>query len=586
MPLPRASFSTNFEEDRERGFQTIEDGYRLLDWGNGKPYNIVHQTLDRHLKLGLGPKTALRYLDGTRDLSWTFFQLARRTDFWAQYYRSQGIQKGDRVFILLPRVPEIYAAILGAIKIGAIVGPLFEGFYEEALRDRLSDSGARLLVSSPDLICRVPRKDLSELQIVQVIEDLFPSVPDQPYEPQPSLSMEGEDGFIIHYTSGSTGKPKGILHAHRAMIQLAITGRWVLDLRPNDVYWCTAHPGWVTGSMYGIFAPWMNGATCLITSGRFEASTWFQFIDTAGVSVWYATPTAFRMLMAAGKTVRERFSLASLRHLLSVGEPLNPEVINWGMETFGVRIHDTWWMTETGAQLIVNLPHREIRPGSMGLPLPGIEVEILDAQNRPVSVGESGQLAIKAPWPSLMKTVWNNREKFLAYFTQVTGFGKFYLSGDTARRDEDGYVYFLGRGDDVIVTAGEKVSPFEVESTLVSHPAVAEAGVIGKPDDLRGNIVKAFVVLREGFVPGEQLARDIQTYVKTRLSAHAYPRELEIVAALPKTRASGKIMRRVLKAWETGAPIGDTTTLDNPDRMSLALSPASGPETPPIDIRE
>ncbi len=574
MSLPRADFLTNFEEDQGQGLRTVEDGYRLLDLGNGHPYNIVHQTVDRHVKRGLGSRIALRYLDGSRDESWSFDQLARRTDDWARFYRSRGIGKGERIFVFLPRVPEIYAAILGAIKIGAIVGPLFEGFYEDALRDRLADSGARLLVTSPELVSRVPLRELPDLATVHVIEDLFPSVPNHPYDPEPALSMEPDDGYIIHYTSGSTGKPKGILHAHRAMIQLAITGRWVLDLRPRDVYWCTAHPGWVTGSQYGIFAPWINGTPCLINGGRFDAATWYRYIDTAGVTVWYATPTAFRMLMAAGTQTRSAHSLASLRHLLSVGEPLNPEVISWGLQTFGVRIHDTWWMTETGAQLIVNLPHREIRPGSMGLPLPGIDVEILDADNRPVPTGQSGQLAVKAPWPSLMKTVWNNPEKFLAYFTQVPGLGKFYLSGDTARKDADGYVYFLGRGDDVIVSAGEKVSPFEVESTLVSHPAVAEAGVIGKPDGVRGNIVKAFVVLREGFPAGEELARDIQLYVKTRLSAHAWPRELEIVAALPKTRASGKIMRRVLKAWETGSPIGDATTLDNPERVTLALSPA------------
>lgn len=571
--LPRAPFRTNFEEDIQRGFLSVEDGVRLLDLGEGHPYNIVHQTVDRHLWQGRGDRVALHFMDGERDIRWNFYQLARRIDHWGEIYRARGIRKGDRVFVFLPRVPDLYAAILGVIKIGGIVGPLFEGFYTDALRDRLGDCGARLVVTTSELAPRIPREDLPDLEDILLVEDLFPEVPEAPYHPQKATPLAPDDGFIIHYTSGSTGKPKGILHAHRAMVQLAITGRWVLDLRPTDVYWCTAHPGWVTGSMYGIFAPWLNAASTFVNGGRFDAATWYRWIDTAAVTVMYSTPTAYRMLMAAGPQVRDSFSLRTLRHLLSVGEPLNPEVIHWAWKTFEVRVHDTWWMTETGSQLIVNMPHQDLRPGSMGRPLPGIQALILDETGAPLPPGASGQLAIRTPWPSLMKTVWNRPEKFLAYFTQVQGLGTFYLSGDTARMDADGYVYFLGRGDDVIVTAGEKVSPFEVESTLVAHPAVAEAGVIGVPDPVRGNLVKAFVVLRAGVTPSRELAAEIQNFVKTRLSAHAYPRALEIVAALPKTRASGKIMRRVLKAWETGSPLGDVTTLDNQERITLAAVP-------------
>ena len=328
-------------------------------------------------------------------------------------------------------------------------------------------------------------------------------------------------------------------------------------LKPTDTYWCTADPGWVTGTSYGIFAPWLNGVTNVIRGGRFDADAWYATIEKHRVTVWYSAPTAFRMLMAAGEKVAEKYDLSSLRHVLSVGEPLNPEVVRWGWRVYGRRIHDNWWMTETGHQLISNYPSMEIRPGSMGKPIPGVEAAILDEQGQKLPPGTLGLLCIKAGWPGMMRQIWNNPARYQEYFR----FPGYYYTGDTAHVDEDGYFWFQGRADDVINTAGERVGPFEVESALVSHPAVAEAGVIGKPDELRGQIIKAFISLRSGYQASEELKKEIATHVKKHLAGHAAPREIEFRDKLPKTR-SGKIMRRVLKAWDQGLPVGDISTLE------------------------
>ncbi len=336
-----------------------------------------------------------------------------------------------------------------------------------------------------------------------------------------------------------------MLHAHRAVQHHIVTGRWVLDMKDEDVYWCTSHPGWVTGSVYGLFAPLLNRATVVVQGGRFKAESWYSLIEELGVTIWYSAPTAFRMLLSEGK-LHEKYDLSSLRHVLSVGEPLNPEVINWAWENLGVRIHDTWWMTETGGHLIVNLPSEKIKPGSMGRPLPGMEVGILDDEGNILDSGEVGQLAVKTPWPGLMKEIWGNKDKFQSYF-QYEGW---YLSGDLALQDEEGYVFFQGRNDDMINSAGERIGPFEVESKLIEHPAVEEAGVIGKPDELRGELVKAFITLRQGFTESEELLDEIRLFVRKNLSAHAAPREIEVVEELPKTKISGKILRRQLKAQE------------------------------------
>lgn len=438
---------------------------------------------------------------------------------------------------------------------------------ETAVKDRLLDSGAIALITTPELLHRVAVSELPDLKHVILAGqnlELAPSQYDfheEMKQASEELELEWvdlEDGLLIHYTSGSTGKPKGVYHVHNAMIQHYYTGRIVADLQVDDVYWCTADPGWVTGTSYGIFAPWLNGASNVIRGGRFSPEDWYKTIEKYKVTVWYSAPTAFRMLMGVGDHLQDSYDLSSLRHVMSVGEPLNPEVIRWGMKVYKKRIHDTWWMTETGAQLICNYPAMDIKPGSMGKPIPGVEAAIIDDSGQPVPPNTMGNLAIKTPWPSMMRKIWNNPSKYEEYM-RIPGW---YISGDSAYMDEEGYFWFQGRIDDVINTSGERVGPFEVESKLIEHPAVAEAGVIGKPDPLRGEVIKAFISLRQGYEPSEALKKDIAHFVKVGLSAHASPREIEFKDKLPKTR-SGKIMRRVLKAWELDLPTGDLSTIED-----------------------
>ncbi|CAH1207075.1 Acetyl-coenzyme A synthetase [Paenibacillus plantiphilus] len=556
---------TNYEETASNfNFEQLEQRF---SWHETGKVNMGYEAIDRHVEQGRGGKIALYYSDKNRDESYTFQQMSEQSNRFANVLRKLGIAKGERVFIFMPRTPELYFSLLGTLKVGAVVGPLFEAFMETAVRDRLQDSEAVAIVTTPSLLSRIPKDELPLLKHIIVFGDEVETneqIVDYKAE-MAAASAEAniewlgrEDGLIIHYTSGSTGKPKGIYHVQNAMIQHYYTGAVVLDLQPDDVYWCTADPGWVTGTSYGIFAPWLNGATNVIRGGRFSPQDWYATIEKYRVTVWYSAPTAFRMLMGASDEIVNGFDLTSLRHVLSVGEPLNPEVVRWGLKAYKQRIHDTWWMTETGAQLICNYPCMEIKPGSMGRPLPGIQAAIIDDNGNILPPYRMGNLAIKTPWPSMMRKVWNNPSKFDEYL-RIPGW---YISGDSAYTDEDGYFWFQGRIDDVINTAGERVGPFEVESKLVEHPAIAEAGVIGKPDPVRGEIIKAFIALREGFTPSEELKADIAKFVKEGLSAHAAPREIEFRDKLPKTR-SGKIMRRVLKAWELNLPTGDLSTIED-----------------------
>jgi acetyl-CoA synthetase len=555
----------NYEEERE-GFNW-EQVEQQFSWATTGKVNAAYEAIDRHAESGQQDKIALYYSDGKRDEKYTYQEMKLQSNRFGNVMRKLGITKGDRVFIFMPRTPELYFALLGSIKVGAVVGPLFEAFMETAVRDRLQDSGAIAIVTTPSLVSRIPVSELPELKhLIIVGEDIELSEGQVDFHKEMALASEQldiewvdrEDGLLIHYTSGSTGKPKGVFHAHNAMIQHYYTGRIVLDLQPDDIYWCTADPGWVTGTSYGIFAPWLNGVSNVVRGGRFSPQDWYRTLEKYGVTVWYSAPTAFRMLMGAGDDAVKGFDLSALRHVLSVGEPLNPEVVRWGMKVYEHRIHDTWWMTETGAQLICNYPCMAIRPGSMGKPIPGVEASILDDSGNVLPPYRMGNLAIKTPWPSLMRKVWNNPSKFEEYF-RIPGW---YISGDSAYYDEDGYFWFQGRVDDVINTAGERVGPFEVESKLVEHPAVAEAGVIGKPDPVRGEIIKAFIALREGYTASDELKAEISKFVKEGLSAHAAPREIEFKDKLPKTR-SGKIMRRVLKAWELNLPTGDMSTIED-----------------------
>ncbi|MEI2666613.1 acetate--CoA ligase [Rossellomorea sp. LJF3] len=567
LPVTKGNYNLENYENTYDSFDWKEVE-KEFSWAETGRVNLAHEAIDRHAVSFRKNKVALYYRDAERDEKYTYSDMKKMSNKAGNVLKRFGdVEKGDRVFIFMPRSPELYFSVLGAIKLGAIVGPLFEAFMEGAVRDRLEDSEAKVLITTPELLKRVPVSELPNLKHVFLVgdgveeDDVHVDFMAKFAEASDKLEVEWvdrNDGLILHYTSGSTGKPKGVLHVHNAMIQHYQTSKWVLDLQEEDVYWCTADPGWVTGTSYGIFGPWLTGASNVIVGGRFKPENWYKTIEDYGVTVWYSAPTAFRMLMGAGDEVVKQFDLSSLRHILSVGEPLNPEVVRWGMKVFNLRIHDTWWMTETGAQLICNYPSLEIKPGSMGKPFPGIQAAIVDDQGNEVPPYRMGNLAIKKGWPSMMNQIWNNPQKYESYFMP----GDWYVSGDSAYMDEDGYFWFQGRIDDVIMTSGERVGPFEVESKLVEHPAVAEAGVIGKPDPVRGEVIKAFIALRDGYEVTDELKEEIRQFVKKGLAAHAAPREIEFRDKLPKTR-SGKIMRRVLKAWELDLPTGDLSTMED-----------------------
>ena len=547
-----------------------EELARELAWFDDEHVNIAHVAVDAHLAGPRADKKALIWESKKGQTEeYTFRDLSRLSNRFANVLTGElGAKKGDRVFFFLDRVPEIYVGILGALKAGCVIGPLFSAFGPDAVKDRLLDSGARVLVTSPLLLRKVESilPELPELRKIVLVdregkgvegglswETLMASASDS----FDVVRTHREDLAIMHYTSGTTGKPKGAVHVHGAIVGHYATAKLVLDLHDEDVYWCTADPGWVTGTSYGMFGPWSNGATQAVYEGGFSAKNWYSFLERRKVTVWYTAPTAIRMLMRAGDELPAQFALGSLRHACSVGEPLNPEAVVWGRRALGLPFHDNWWQTETGAMMIANYVVQEIRPGSMGRPFPGIEAGIVDDEGRELPPGEEGNLAVRPGWPAMFRAYWGKEALYRDRFRNG-----WYFSGDRARRDADGFFWFVGRADDVINTAGHLVGPFEVESVLIEHPAVGEAGVIGKPDPIAMEVVKAFVALKDGFVQSEELRRDIQRFVMKRLSSAAAPREIEFVDSLPKTR-SGKIMRRLLKARELGLPLGDTSTLED-----------------------
>ncbi len=538
--------------------------------------NAAYNAVTRHMKTPTKNKVAIKYEGANgekRDI--TYAQLEEESNKFANALTRIGVKKGDRVFIFLPRVPEVHACFLGILKTGAIASTLFSAFGPGALKDRLENSDACAIVTDTALKPRVDeiRAQLPHLKHVIVTNDpkegetaldakkgekLYHELISKESPSFKCVETSASDPAFLLYTSGSTGKPKGVVHVHGGIVQQQLSTKWVLDLHADDVYWCTADHGWVTGVVYMILGPLCVGCTSVMFDGRFSTDKWYSIIEEHKVKIWYTAPTAIRMLMKDGIDVAKKHDFSSLRHIYSVGEPLNPEAIRWGIQAFnGLAFHDTWWQTETGAMMICNYPSLPIRLGAMGLPFPGTIAGIVDDEGNELGPETEGNLALRPGWPAMMKTIWNNEEKYQSYFKK-----NWYIAGDRALKDKDGWFWFVGRADDVIKTAGERVGPFEVESALVEHPAIAEAGVIGKPDALRGEIVKAFVTLREGFKPSEELKKEISQFVKKRLSAHEYPREIEFVDKLPKTR-SGKIMRRVLRAKEMGLPIGDTSTLED-----------------------
>jgi acetyl-CoA synthetase len=537
-----------------------KDYYRDVEFFSGR-LNAAHNAIDRHKDIP--NKVALYWKDDKEEKEYTFSEMHDLSNKFANVLKKLSVKKGDRIFIFLPRVPELYVSFLGILKTGAIAGTMFAAFGPRALKDRLENSSAKVLITNSELKKRVDeiRKDLPCLKKIVIIDK--PGKGDVDYKKEMSkasrsfrtrMMRPNEPAFML-YTSGTTGKPKGVVHCHRAIIQEHLTAKWVLDIRPEDVYWCTADPGWVTGIAYEILGSWSNNASTVVYAGGFDPEKWYSIIEKYHVSVWYTAPTAIRMLMREGD-VYKKFDLSSLRHLCSVGEPLNPEPIYWSLKAFGLPFHDNWWQTETGGILIANYPCMPIKPGSMGKPFPGIIAGIVDDDGKELQKNKEGNLAFRPSWPSMMLKIWKRPGKYRSYFKKG-----WYISGDRAFRDKDGYYWFIGRADDVIKTSGERVGPFEVESALIEHKAIAEAAVIGKPDPLRGEIIKAFLILKKGYKPSKELEENIKVFIKKRLAGHAYPREIEFVQSLPKTQ-SGKIVRRLLKAKELGLPIGDTSTLE------------------------
>ncbi len=542
--------------------------------------NIAYEAVDRHAAGPLADHVALRWRgrDGAT-ATLTYAQLAARSSRFANALASLEIARGERVFVLADRVPDLYVAALGTLKYGAVFCPLFSAFGPEPIKARLTIGGGVALVTTPALYTRKIagiRRHLPQLRHVLLIAGADDPAADIPDTRNLGALLEAaneqftipptaeEDMALLHFTSGTTGMPKGAVHVHRAVVAHHVTGRLVLDLHRDDVFWCTADPGWVTGTSYGIIAPLTNGVTSIVDEGDFDAERWYRVLQDERVTVWYTAPTAIRMLMKAGADLAKAYDLSRLRFIASVGEPLNPEAVVWGAETFGLPIHDNWWQTETGGIMIANFRSMAIRVGSMGRPLPGIEAAIVTHTDGGVEVvtapDTEGELALRAGWPSMFRGYLGNEERYRKCFA-----GGWYLTGDLARRDTDGYFWFVGRADDVIKSSGHLIGPFEVESALLEHPAVAEAAVIGKPDPVAGEIVKAFVSLRDGFTAGDALRLELLGFARKRLGAAVAPKEIAFLDLLPRTR-SGKIMRRLLRAREQGLPEGDLSTLEEPAR--------------------
>ena len=540
----------------------------------GGALNIAHEAVDRHAAGALAGHVALRCIgrdDSRREL--TYAELARESNRFANVLASLGVRRGEHVFALTDRMPELYVAALGTLKHGCVFAPLFSAFGPEPIRSRLALGHGAVLVTTPTLYRRKVagiRGDLGELRHVLCVGEA-PQLERGALHDLRALLLAAEEHYsiaatrpndpaLLHFTSGTTGTPKGAVHVHDAVLSHHVTGRLALDMHPDDVFWCTADPGWVTGTSYGIVAPLTNGVTSVIDEGDFDPARWYQILQDEHVTVWYTAPTAVRMLMRAGASLAKSFDLSALRFIASVGEPLNPEGVLFGVEAFGQPIHDNWWQTETGGIMIANFRAMDVRAGSMGRPLPGIAAgvvrRIADGSVVEVADGEDGELALRPGWPSMFRAYLGDDGRYRRSFV-----GGWYLTGDLARRDADGYYWFIGRADDVIKSSGHLIGPFEVESTLLEHPAVAEAAVIGKPDAVAGELVKAFVSIKAGHTPDDALRAELLAFARTRLGAVVAPKELAFLDAIPRTR-SGKIMRRLLRARELGLPEGDLSTLE------------------------
>jgi len=544
--------------------------------------NIAYAAVERHAAGPAATRTALRFVTdkswdrviATRDLSYA--ELGRLVKRFSAVLRSLGIDKGGRVFTILGRTPELYIAVLGALRNGCVVSPLFSAFGPEPIATRVNIGQADVLVTSRAIferkIAKIRDRLPSVRHILIVDEDKAGAQVPGTFnfwhwmngadENTPIEHTTADDPALLHFTSGTTGTPKGAIHVHGAVAMHYVTGLYALDLHPDDIYWCTADPGWVTGTSYGIISPLLHGVTSVVDEAEFDAERWYRILQTQDVSVWYTAPTAIRMLIKAGTELPAQYDFPRLRFIASVGEPLNPEAVWWGKRVLGLPIHDNWWQTETGGIMIANTPAFDIKPGSMGRPLPGVDAFIVrhDDDGTTTVIDEpdvEGELALKPGWPSMFRGYLDAEERYRSCFSDGL-----YLSGDLAKRDADGYFWFVGRKDDVIKSAGHLIGPFEVESALTDHPAVAEAAVIGKPDPTVGEMIKAFVTLKDGVVGDDDLRLELIGHARKRLGATVAPKEIQFVDTLPHT-SSGKIMRRLLKARELGLPEGDTSTIEH-----------------------
>jgi acetyl-CoA synthetase len=564
--------------DETRTTFTWAAARRLLDGlPGGRGLNIAHEAVDRHASGAGAGRVAFRWIGRTgksRDI--TYAELGGLTNRFANVLGRLGVGKGDVVVTLAGRIPELYIAVLGALKAGAIVSPFFSAFGPEPIKARMNIAHAKVLVTTEILYRRKVesyRTSMPDLEHVLLVGDggrrtSLPMTADlQTMLDQSSAAFtipatDPQDPALLHFTSGTTGLPKGAIHVHEAVVAHHSTAGFALDLHPEDIFWCTADPGWVTGTSYGIIAPLTNGVASILDEGDFDAERWYRILHDERVTVWYTAPTAIRMMMKQGTALPRQRQIRTLRFLASVGEPLNPEAVMWGVEAFGLPFHDNWWQTETGGIMIANYAAMEVRPGSMGRPLPGVEAAVVvrtdDGQVHVVTEPDvQGELALRPGWPSMFRGYLGDDERYRKCFA-----GGYYLTGDLARRDADGYYWFVGRADDVIKSSGHLIGPFEVESALLEHPAVAEAGVIGKPDPVAFEVVKAFVTLKPGHEATDALRQDLLAFARIRLGAAVAPKEIAFVPAVPKNRA-GKIMRRLLKARELGLPEGDTSTLES-----------------------
>ena len=543
---------------------------------DGRGLNIAHEAVDRHAAGARRTRVALRWLskDGS-GRNYTYADLLDQTNRFANVLATLGVGKGDPVAVLAGRIPELYIAALGTLKNNSVFTPLFSAFGPEPIEARVNIARAKVLVTTDALykkkiegLCR----SLPSIEHVLVIGEpgavrALPGTRDlrallaKADNRFTIPATDPEDIALLHFTSGTTGKPKGAVHVHQAVVAHHATARFALDFHPDDVFWCTADPGWVTGTSYGIIAPLTHGLTSIVDEADFDAERWYSILRDERVTVWYTAPTAIRMMMNVGVDTARKYDLSALRILASVGEPLNPEAVIWGVDAFGRPFHDNWWQTETGGIMIANFAAMDIRPGSMGRPLPGIDVAIVRRTGEDsVEVVEApdteGELALRPGWPSMFRGYLSDDARYRKCFA-----GGYYLTGDLAKRDRDGYYWFIGRADDVIKSSGHLIGPFEVESVLLEHPSVAEAGVIGKPDPVALEIVKAFVALKPGYEPTEALRRELLGFARGRLGAAVAPKEIDFRTSIPKNRA-GKIMRRLLKARELGLPEGDISTLE------------------------